>query len=123
MESKLSQEEIIRYLDEGEIIEQKVFYKLSPEEIQTYFKANISKNSGTLNLANLKSLPNDIKFPEYVLGDLNLANLKSLPDGIKFPERVGGDIYLTDLKSLPNDFFENNLKLRHKIWLNNKRIY
>jgi len=139
--SKLNQEEIIRYLEEGEIIDQKVFDKLSLEEIQVYFKANMQANDGGLNLNNLKSLHKDIKFPEHYkwlnldrlkslhkdikfpesCKRLYLESLESLPEGIKFPENCEY-LYLDSLESLPSDFFKNNPNLKGKVLLKNDKI-
>ena len=118
--SKLNQEEIIRYLEEGEIIDQKVFDKLSLEEIQVYFKANMQANDGGLNLDRLKSLHKDIKFPESCKR-LYLESLESLPEGIKFPENCEY-LYLDSLESLPSDFFKNNPNLKGKVLLKNDKI-
>jgi len=101
VKTKLSQEEISKYLKNGDRnIDQEVFDKLSPEEIQTYFKANMQANDGLLSLDNLETLPNGIKFPEKC-ERLDLSSLESLPEGIKFPEGCEW-LNLSSLQYLPN---------------------
>jgi hypothetical protein len=117
--SKLTQEEISK-LKKGKSIEQKVFDKLTQEEMQVYFKTNMQANDGSLNLYSLQSLPKGIKFP-VKCKHLYLYSLQSLPEEIKFPENCE-KLNLFKLQSLPSDFFKNNPDLKGKVYLKNNKI-
>jgi len=56
-----------------------------------------------LNLYNLTSLPENIKFPDTIKGSLFLNSLTSLPENIKFPDTIKGSLNLNSLTSLPEN--------------------
>jgi hypothetical protein len=68
-----------KYLNTGRKVDQEVFDKLTPSEIQVYFKINMQVNNDDLDLGSLESLPEGIKFPENCKR-INLSNFKSLTD-------------------------------------------
>jgi len=139
--NSLDKSQINRVINLGGYITQDFFYKLDVNQINEYLIAIVKKNHRYLDLSHLRTLPNNIKFPNTIEYDLYLSNLTSLPSNVKFPDMIGGHLYLSNLTSLPNniqfpdkiggylyldsleklpeDFFINNPNLKRKVYLKN----
>ena len=57
---------------------------------------------GTLKLNSLKEIPSS--FNPTVACTLDLSNLKTIPEGSSFNPQVGGNLYLNSLKEIPSSF-------------------
>jgi hypothetical protein len=57
---------------------------------------------GNLYLRSLASLPDSVQFPDSIGGVLDLGSLTGLPDNVQFPDSIGGFLDLRSLTSLPD---------------------
>ena len=63
----------------------------------------IERSKGSLDLSSLKSLPENMTWPQTISGYLDLSGLTSLPENMTWPQTISGSLDLRSLKSLPEN--------------------
>jgi hypothetical protein len=58
---------------------------------------------GSLDLRGLASLPENMTWPQTIGGSLDLSGLASLPENMTWPQTIGGSLDLRGLASLPEN--------------------